>query len=251
MRFCNVCGYRGNKYQLRSVIPTALAAEWQLTSEEIKRFNRRESLFCPQCHNSARTRALAAAIMKALPFPSVSTFDDWVDHTDRKHLKVAEINSCGQLHVYLKRIHNLSYSEFIPKDRFLKRLENLLKGISHQNIESLSYPDSSFDLVLHSEVLEHVNDPAQALNECRRILKPGGICLFTTPLIRSRQTKQKVRVANGQKQYLSNPSFHGSGESDYLVYWEFGGDIIKKWHAEVVFSNKADELYVLKIKNPS
>jgi SAM-dependent methyltransferase len=43
-------------------------------------------------------------------------------------------------------------------------------------------PDSHFDALMCTEVLEHVVDPFAAIRELRRILKTGGYILFTTPL---------------------------------------------------------------------
>lgn len=52
------------------------------------------------------------------------------------------------------------------------------------NILSLPYPDNMFDLVVTDQVLEHVHgDPFLAVEECRRVLKPGGIAVHTTPLL--------------------------------------------------------------------
>jgi SAM-dependent methyltransferase len=41
-------------------------------------------------------------------------------------------------------------------------------------------PDSSFDLVLSTQVLEHVEDPDAYLQECSRLLVPGGWLLLST-----------------------------------------------------------------------
>lgn len=41
-------------------------------------------------------------------------------------------------------------------------------------------PDSSFDMVLSTQVLEHVVDPARYLSECYRLLKPGGSMALST-----------------------------------------------------------------------
>ncbi|HET9733608.1 MAG TPA: methyltransferase domain-containing protein [Acidimicrobiales bacterium] len=41
-------------------------------------------------------------------------------------------------------------------------------------------PDSSFDMVLSTQVLEHVVDPARYLAECHRLLKPGGSMVLST-----------------------------------------------------------------------
>lgn len=44
-------------------------------------------------------------------------------------------------------------------------------------------PDASFDTILMSEVLEHLEQPAEALAECFRLLKPGGKLLLSTPMV--------------------------------------------------------------------
>jgi SAM-dependent methyltransferase len=41
--------------------------------------------------------------------------------------------------------------------------------------------DESFDLVLCSEVIEHIPDPGAALASMRRILRPGGRLILSTP----------------------------------------------------------------------
>ncbi|MEY2452109.1 MAG: hypothetical protein QOD92_1683 [Acidimicrobiaceae bacterium] len=41
-------------------------------------------------------------------------------------------------------------------------------------------PDASFDLMLSNQVLEHVVDPGRALDECHRLLRPGGSLVLST-----------------------------------------------------------------------
>jgi ubiquinone/menaquinone biosynthesis C-methylase UbiE len=43
-----------------------------------------------------------------------------------------------------------------------------------QDINSLSFADSSFDVVFVSDLLHHLECPVDALAECHRILRPGG-----------------------------------------------------------------------------
>lgn len=48
--------------------------------------------------------------------------------------------------------------------------------------ETFPYADDSFDVVLFCEIIEHLlSDPVHALVEIRRVLKPGGTLVLTTP----------------------------------------------------------------------
>lgn len=49
------------------------------------------------------------------------------------------------------------------------------------DIQSINYPDESFDTVISCETVEHVPDPKKAILELARVLKPGGRLFLTTP----------------------------------------------------------------------
>lgn len=46
--------------------------------------------------------------------------------------------------------------------------------------EDLPFADASFDLLLSTQVLEHVDDPARVVAESYRVLRPGGLALIST-----------------------------------------------------------------------
>ncbi len=48
-------------------------------------------------------------------------------------------------------------------------------------LEEARYPEGHFDVVVASEVLEHVPDPGEMLREILRVLRPGGLLWATTP----------------------------------------------------------------------
>jgi SAM-dependent methyltransferase len=45
----------------------------------------------------------------------------------------------------------------------------------------LPFANNSFDLVFMTEVIEHLLDPSRTLNEIRRVLKPNGYLILSTP----------------------------------------------------------------------
>jgi len=54
-----------------------------------------------------------------------------------------------------------------------------LRGEFHvANGEQLPFTDNSFDLVYAHGVVQYTADPQQFVNECRRVLKPGGEAVF-------------------------------------------------------------------------
>lgn len=52
-------------------------------------------------------------------------------------------------------------------------------------LQSQQFTAGSFDAVLMSHVIEHVHDPLSLMEECYRVLKPGGRLVVITPNIRS------------------------------------------------------------------
>jgi ubiquinone/menaquinone biosynthesis C-methylase UbiE len=49
------------------------------------------------------------------------------------------------------------------------------------SVDNLPLESSSFDLVICSEVLEHVQSPSAVLVELLRVLRPGGVALISVP----------------------------------------------------------------------
>ncbi|MFS8131501.1 MAG: class I SAM-dependent methyltransferase [Candidatus Dojkabacteria bacterium] len=75
-------------------------------------------------------------------------------------------------------------SEYDPEQIEFVRSTN--PTIPSENIvncpgEKLTFPNEFFDIVFQNEVLEHVQDDQQVLNECFRVLNSGGHLIFFTP----------------------------------------------------------------------
>ena len=57
--------------------------------------------------------------------------------------------------------------------------------VINQTLEKAGFKSNSFDVVVLFDVIEHLQDPKSSLKEVRRILKPNGLLVITTPDIGS------------------------------------------------------------------
>ena len=95
---------------------------------------------------------------------------------------------------------------------------------------NLSFPDKKFDLILMTEVLEHIPNLDKAFDELTRVLKPDGRIILTIPILMNRKTR-KCAMFDEQNnlQHILTPSYHGApgeNQDDMLVFHEFGSDVI-------------------------
>ena len=51
------------------------------------------------------------------------------------------------------------------------------------DLRQLPFEDQSYDFILASHVLEHVDDDRRALSEIARVLKPGGVAILPVPVV--------------------------------------------------------------------
>jgi SAM-dependent methyltransferase len=80
----------------------------------------------------------------------------------------------------------------------------------------LPFADASFDALFAGEVIEHVPDARIALHEWRRVLKPGGVAIITTP-----NRDRLVARANGMEQPVS------CDHLSELSYAELAGPVLR------------------------
>ncbi|MER5669825.1 class I SAM-dependent methyltransferase [Pseudonocardia alni] len=54
-------------------------------------------------------------------------------------------------------------------------------GVARANLVALPVPDGSVDVVVSLQVIEHLWEQERFLRECRRVLRPGGRLMVSTP----------------------------------------------------------------------
>ena len=221
--YCNVCG-KSSRFCYADI------SSW------------RESLFCEHCHVTSRYRSIARGILRAvsdlaeLEAGSLAT----LPHAGTKTLHVYDTQppfyweGCAYPLPDLLKARGwvaVELSQYKPDLPLGIAFEG---GITNQNLECLTFPNESFDLVITSDVMEHVRLDDRAYREIYRVLKPGGIYVFTVPHSRLyEQTLIRVQVSDaddsGKDVHLLEPEYHGdanSGEgSGVLSYRVYGRDL--------------------------
>lgn len=183
----------------------------------------RESLACTRCAAEGgslpRERAVAWALETLRP--------DW------RGLRVHEFAPAGGafsrwLAAQCPAYTSSHWSPELPRG-------STKRGMRNEDIHDLTWGDGCFDVVLSLDVLEHITSPDTAIAEISRVLRPGGIHLFTTPTYPMSETLRTARdLPDGGIEHLVEPEYHGSPNDPEgsLVYHRFGTDLlshVREW----------------------
>jgi SAM-dependent methyltransferase len=177
-----------------------LIEQWNLSPDEVNYINLQQGFCCTNCKNNLRAMTLAAAMTNAFGFGG--TFQSFCRrHPGIRQLSVIEINPAGNLSPFLRVLTKYALHAFPELD-----------------MQRMSFADASIDLIIHSDTLEHVPDSKSALEESRRVLKPGGHLFYTVPIVIGRLTRTRRGLP---------PSYHGKPgvkREDCIVQTEYGAD---------------------------
>lgn len=220
--------------------------------------NLRETCLCARCNASNRQRQMAYMILHTLTSMDKKGVVSLHDLVDLPDLRVYNTEATGSIHEQLKTLPRYRCSQYYGE----YASGTLVDGIMHQDLMALSFDSDSFDLVLSSDVFEHIADPYQAHREIHRVLRVGGRHVFTVPffvteIADDEATRSKelmyffddVRAemdSAGMVKYHKSPIFHGDPVSlrpeGALVFTIFGLEMIVKL-AEIGFRTNMFLLY--------
>ena len=173
----------------------------------------RDNFRCPECASIPRERALMAVLDRVAP-----GWPDLAIHESSPGQHGASLRLARECERYQK-------SQFFPG----RALAETVGEFRNEDLERQTFRSGSFDIVISQDVMEHVLDPATAFGEIARTLKPGGMHVFTTPLVNgSRPSEQTARRGqDGEIVHLSEPEYHDNpvDPEGSLVTMRWGFDI--------------------------
>src|SRR5712692_9224444 len=200
----------------------------EFTRFKIEGDNLREDCACASCGAMNRYRQIAYVLCGTQskqfhkPIYSLANVAQYC-----KDIAIYNTEARGAVHAQLGKLPGYQCSEYFGPTH---RSGEMVNGVMHQDLMELSLEGNSLDVVLSSDVFEHISDPYRAHQEVHRVLKPGGRHVFTVPfhlqgfLDDTRATLDE----KGNPVFLAPPIYHGDPLSPegVLVYTIFGLEML-------------------------
>ena len=170
--------------------------------------NLRESCLCIKCKSTNRQRQLAHVLCRLLSIIKQKRIHCLRDVASDIDFVIYNSEAHGAIHNGLSRMKNYICSEYYGPQYKSGEIAN---GVLHEDMMNLSFTDETIDIVLSSDVLEHVPQPYDAHREIWRVLKPNGRHIFTVPfhLTEFLDGTRAVHDENGELRLIKEPQYHG------------------------------------------
>ncbi|MBI5966095.1 MAG: class I SAM-dependent methyltransferase [Chloroflexi bacterium] len=166
--------------------------------------NFRENCICRRCHSFNRQRQIAFVLCNGITNGSIGTLNEFVNKVG---LSVYNTEAGGVLHNYLSQMNDYVCSEYFG-DQY--KGGEFVDGKMHQDLMFLSFENARFDVVISTDVFEHVADPYIAHKEVHRVLRMGGRHIFTVPFYQTDFLDEKRASLDneGKLVFHKEPLYH-------------------------------------------
>lgn len=189
----------------------------------------RETLQCQICMASMRQRSLAVALLEVLTERLGTGLDSIAALATHGlgGLRVLDTDNFSALSRLLRSVPGYSRCSFLPERPFGSQIE---PHLYNQDLQKLTFGDATFDLVLTSDVMEHVRDCEAAHREIYRVLAPDGAYVFNVPCDLGRSHDLVlVDTSTDEDVFLCEPQYHGDPLSGgILAYRVFGRSLLTR-----------------------
>jgi SAM-dependent methyltransferase len=106
-------------------------------------------------------------------------------------------------------------------------LGSVRDGVRCEDVTRLTFADESLDIFVTQDVFEHVLAPEAGFAEIARVLRPGGLHIFTVPWYWWKPTLVRARGTATEVQHFQEPDYHANpvDPQGALVATEWGPEL--------------------------
>ena len=190
-----------------------------------------------QTFSWARHRQLAWAIVQAgkLGFlPKLSHIESLADILSAgSTIRIWNTQTESTIHDVLHSLPGYVSSEYLA-DKSLKSGDfgvNNGRRVRHEDLMDPSFNENELDLIISTEVFEHIPFPYLAHRQVHKILKVGGVHVFTVPFgAVPTDSVHAILYPTGEVSYVGEPIMHGDPvrPEGVPVFTIFGKEMITK-----------------------
>lgn len=190
----------------------------------------RETLCCNSCGASMRDRQMAIGLLLVIAERLGRTERDLQAYRQRPRdtLNILDTDSFSSINGVLRGLPGYTHSQFRPD---LRNGEILPDGSANVNLLDIPFKEGSFDVIMTSDVMEHVAEDDRAHREIFRCLAPQGAYVFTVPYDRCLVGNRKLtqRSGKGMPHFVLEKHVHGDphASSGIVAHRVYGQQLIR------------------------
>ncbi len=175
-----------------------------------------ENFICPKCRSNQRNRAVFELVRSH------------VEKNDPGPFRLLDLDDAWAGGNVLSRSFDRIATTFNPA---IPWGDVSSYGSRNEDLSNLTFEEGTFDLIVSSEVHEHIEATWDAFSEAYRVLRPGGMYIFTLPYDPSSCSSIRLGYptpsGNLWVNYVHN---HGDprSKSGIPAFWLFGADLIDR-----------------------
>ncbi len=203
--------------------------------------NLRESLLCDACGASCRNRSLASGLLDQIGNHMVRSIAELA--VAPAGPRIFDTDGFSPLFKFLKEAEFYTSSIYDPTRPFGEFIRPKVMNI---DLQAMPFQDGFYDIIITSDVMEHVRRDEVAHREIYRCLRPGGCYVFTVPYVPGWQSNQvRIDSSGVEDIYVMEKQYHGDpmNSTGILVYRIYGQELVAQLRHigfEVTFINNSE-----------
>lgn len=193
----------------------------------------RNHALCVRCRSCSRNRHLAKCVLEIFREKNIQTLAGFGSRPD---VVVLNIAAQGAIVEKMGRAPNIICSEYFDD---VKPGESK-NGVLCQDLQSLTFANDTFDLLVSEDVFEHVPDYRQGFREVHRVLKRGGSHVFSIPFFFGNKTRDLFELQNGKRVLFKPIEYHGDPIRGMIPCFTYFGDDMLDFLRETGFEVRVE-----------